>query len=64
MKSIKLLRKVFYAELSIGFIVLIYGVYTAAQESFQKTLGLLPCFLLLAFMLVVSIADKDLSDHN
>jgi hypothetical protein len=64
MKSIKLLRKFFYAELSIGFIVLIYGVYTAAQESFQKALGLLPCFLLLAFMLVVSIADKDLSDHN
>lgn len=64
MKSVKLLRKFFYAELGIGFIVLIYGVYTAVQESIQKAIGLLPCFLLLAFMLVVGITDKDLSDHN
>lgn len=64
MKSVKLLRKFFYAEMGIGFIVLIYGVYTAAQESIQKAIGLLPFFLLIAFMLVVGITDKDLSDHN
>lgn len=64
MKSIKLLRKFFYVEMGIGLIVLIYGIYTIAQESIHKAIGLLPCVLLWAFMLVISIADKDLSDHN
>ena len=64
MKSIKLLRKFFYAEMGIGLIVFIYGVYTTAQESLQKAIGLLPFFLLWAFMLVISIVDKDLSNHN
>ncbi|MBR6892529.1 MAG: hypothetical protein IKN15_04770 [Bacteroidaceae bacterium] len=64
MKSIKLLRKFFYVEMGIAFLVLIYWGYTAAQESIQKAIGVLPFFLLLVFMLVFSIADKDLSDHN
>lgn len=64
MKSIKLLRKFFYAEMGIGFLVLIYWLYTAAQESFQKALGVLPFIILWAFMLVISIVDKDLTDHN
>lgn len=64
MKSIKLLRKFFYAEMGIGFLVLIHWGYTAAQESIQKAIGVLPFFLLWAFMLVFSIVDKDLSDHN
>ena len=64
MKSIKLLRKFFYAEMGIGLILFIYGAYTIAQESLQKAIGLLPFFLLWAFMLVISIVDKDLSNHN
>lgn len=64
MKSIKLLRKFFYAEMGIGLLVLIYWLYTAAQVSIQKAIGVLPFFLLWAFMLVISIVDKDLTDHN
>jgi hypothetical protein len=64
MKSIKLLRKFFYVEMGIGFLVLIYWLYTAAQESIQKAIGVLPFILLWAFMLVISIVDKDLSDHT
>lgn len=64
MKSIKLLRKFLYAEMGIALLFLIYWMYTAAQESIQKAIGVLPFFLLWACMLVISIADKDLSDHN
>ncbi len=64
MKSNKLLRKFFYVEMGIGLLLLIYWVYTAAQESIQKAIGVLPFFLLWAFMLVISIVDEDLSSHT
>jgi hypothetical protein len=50
--------------MGIGFLVLIYWLYTAAQESIQKAIGVLPFILLWAFMLVISIVDKDLTDHT
>jgi hypothetical protein len=63
-KPVKMLRKFFYVEMSIVFLVLVYLTYTTAQESIEKAIVVLPFYILWGLMVVVGITDKDLSDSK
>jgi len=63
-KPVKMLRKFFYVELAIVFLVLVYLTYTNAQESIEKAIVVVPFYILWGLMLVVGITDKDLSDSK
>ena len=64
MKPVKLLRKFFYVELGIIFLVLVYVTYTNAQESIEKAIVVVPFYIMWGLMLVVGITDEDLSDSK
>lgn len=64
MKPVKILRKFFYVELAIVFLVLVYVTYTNAQESIEKAIVVVPFYILWGLMLVVGITDEDLSDSK
>lgn len=61
---VKILRKFFYVELAIVFLVLVYLTYTNAQVSIEKAIVVVPFYILWGLMLVVGITDKDLSDSK